>query len=114
MDIIWARVSTYRRFAETQNLKLGGKLIALVGPNEAGKTSLLDALYHLGHDEPFDRLDKTRRIDSQLSVRVEGAFFLDHGDRESIGDVPGATKVKWIHATLTAAEAHPTTQVFAS
>jgi predicted ATP-dependent endonuclease of OLD family len=43
----------YRRFLRA-SAQLHGKLIALVGPNEAGKSSLLDALIHLNDEGAFD------------------------------------------------------------
>jgi predicted ATP-dependent endonuclease of OLD family len=37
----------YRRFADTARIDVDGPLTAIVGPNEAGKTSLLDAMSRL-------------------------------------------------------------------
>ena len=40
----------YRRFSTKETLMVENKLIALVGPNEAGKSSVLDALRWLNPD----------------------------------------------------------------
>lgn len=48
MKLLRASMAGYRRFADRMDVRLSEPLIALVGPNEAGKTSFLDALRLLG------------------------------------------------------------------
>ena len=44
MELRNAKIHCYRRFADTSNIRLNESLIAVVGTNEAGKSSFLDAL----------------------------------------------------------------------
>ena len=44
MRLVSLTLAGYRRFGERTKINLDGKLIALVGPNEAGKTTILEAL----------------------------------------------------------------------
>ena len=47
MRMVAARIEGYRRFESTSTLDLTPRVVAIVGPNEAGKSSLLDALENL-------------------------------------------------------------------
>jgi hypothetical protein len=60
MRLISVELTGLKRFEQTTKINLDGKLIALVGPNEAGKTSILDALGWFGSDEPLPRSEWTR------------------------------------------------------
>ena len=44
MRLIAVELTGYRRFADPTRIDVDGPLTAIVGPNEAGKTSLLDAM----------------------------------------------------------------------
>ncbi len=47
MKLNLLEVCGFRRFRKETKLALNGKLVALLGPNEAGKSSVLRAVYHL-------------------------------------------------------------------
>ena len=54
-----ARVRTYKNILDSGDVDLSGSLVALVGRNESGKTSFMEALYRLnpaqtGHAQDFD------------------------------------------------------------
>lgn len=53
MKLVWFEVCGYRRFADNTKINLSEKLIASVGPNEAGKTSLLRSLKHISNSNNF-------------------------------------------------------------
>jgi AAA15 family ATPase/GTPase len=62
MKLKLARIQRYKRFAERSSLDTRGRIIAVVGPNEAGKTSLLDAIKHLSPGtQEYDRKEFTDR-----------------------------------------------------
>lgn len=54
MRLRYVTVHGYKRFAAQNVLYVGAPLIAVVGPNEAGKTSLLDAIRHLSIAPPAE------------------------------------------------------------
>ncbi|WP_019498570.1 AAA family ATPase [Pseudanabaena sp. PCC 6802] len=57
--------------------------IAIVGPNEAGKSSILKALEHLNHNDSFSQSDLTRGKEIQENdVVIEACFLLEDCDRE--------------------------------
>lgn len=66
MMLVAFSIEGYRRFVAKTSVKLHGRLIALVGPNEAGKTSLLTAIAHLDKPESFQPTER------------QGALMLNH------------------------------------
>lgn len=94
MELHSVTVAGFRRFRERSLLRTNGKLVALVGPNEAGKSSLLHAISLLSHDKPPPLSDSTRGESQDLLV-VEGRYHLSPEDREVAG-APGAI---WLRVT---------------
>lgn len=88
MKLIAFSLEGYRRFVQKTSVKLHGDMIAFVGPNEAGKSSLLRALTHLNHYEGFERTERPRR--TGLEPRLLWQFELEAGDLETIADIPEA------------------------
>jgi hypothetical protein len=78
-------------------VKLHGQLIALIGPNEAGKSSVLDALALLHSDEPFARSDNPRR--SGKLPELSWGFQLEQGDRDALAEIPEASSVERVVVT---------------
>lgn len=85
MRLIKLRVKHFRRFAEEQSLDLNEDLIALVGSNEAGKSSVLTAIDLLGRGEHPGRADVTRGQDGPASI--SGLFVLEDEDRSLLRDI---------------------------
>lgn len=77
------KLQGFRRFENTCNLQLSGKLIAIVGPNEAGKTSLLKAINYFSSDDPIHEFDRTFLCEIETSLCL--SFFLDDKDLEAAG-----------------------------
>lgn len=48
MRLLSVQITGFKRFAETTTLRVRGRTLALLGHNESGKTSVLEALEHLG------------------------------------------------------------------
>jgi predicted ATP-dependent endonuclease of OLD family len=97
MDLIWLKVKGYRRFKELSTLNLFGKMIALIGPNEAGKTSLLEALLKLTSDDKLAHLDSTRTNTDSDETSLEAAFFLEEDDRAVIRKLDDIKIPRWLY-----------------
>lgn len=97
MRLVWFRVNGYRRFREESTLNATGKLLALVGQNEAGKTSMLRALEHIGHDRAFGAIELTREFTLPSGEPVlEAGFFLEASDHRALSRVPHSSDVRWL------------------
>src|ERR1700733_3168795 len=103
-------VHGYKRFAKRNLLYVGAPLIAMVGPNEAGKTSLLEAIRHLSMEPPKeedpDNPDKGKFATREFSGRyfpaarngdenpviVSARFSLEPDDLKALEGIEGANK----------------------
>lgn len=92
MRLIKISVQGFRRLAEESTMDVGGKIVAIVGPNEAGKSSFLKAITHLDLTDPFDPTDFTRDGGGDAWVRAQ--FKLDAKDRDALESIPGGPIVQ--------------------
>ncbi len=84
MKLISLSISGYKRFLAKTTLKISGNMTVLVGPNEAGKTTLLKALRHLSHSDPID--DKEfYRYRRTKQARIESVYHLGPAEHAAIG-----------------------------
>jgi hypothetical protein len=102
MDLVWVEVQGYKRFEKPAKMNLEGRLVALTGPNEAGKSSFLFALRHLNTSEAFVNTGGVRELTRGLSLRpdqvvVEAGFRLSDEDRDALSDLPGGDNTQWLH-----------------
>jgi len=95
MRLIRLEVQGYRRFAEPQSINLDGRVIGIVGPNEAGKSSLLSAMTRLNDQSPIDATDWSRHRGIPEDWVVRARFLIDDSDREALCHVPGISGVRW-------------------
>ena len=97
MDLNWVKLNGFKRF-EKATLDTSGKLIALVGANEAGKSSILEALTFLNHDGAFNKdIHLTRNKEfADDDVVIEAGFYLSDRDRELVADIYDDEIVKWL------------------
>lgn len=86
MRLIAFKIQGYRRFVEPTSVKLHGDLVAFVGPNEAGKSSLLRALSHLNNTDGFDANERPRR--TTHSPELSWHFQLEKSDKEALAGLP--------------------------
>jgi hypothetical protein len=98
MRLVKLQLENYRRFAGTHSLDLNEDLIALVGPNEAGKSSILHALELLGSRKHPETLDATRPGEG-VTAKVSGYFVLEQDDRALLGKIHSGGQVThvWVH-----------------
>lgn len=83
--LIKLRLKQFRRFADEQSLDLNEDLIALVGSNEAGKSSVLTAIDLLGRGGRPEQADVTRGQSGPASI--SGLFVLEDEDRSLLTDI---------------------------
>ena len=78
-------------------MNLDSDIIAIVGPNDAGKTSVLEALEYLNDANlPIDEGDITRGLRLGVSSPViEGQFVLDEDDKHALAHLSGGTGSRW-------------------
>ncbi len=94
MRLVWLQLQGYRRF-EDAKINLDAPVIALVGPNEAGKSSLLKALLDVVRPGEFGERNFTRDVGPGNPL-LEASFLLDEVDRKVLKEmVPEASKVRW-------------------
>lgn len=84
MDLLTVSVTGFKRFRATTSLQTNGKLVAVLGPNEAGKSTLLAAIAHLGDNREFDPEDTSRDASAE-DTRIVGRFYLSADDLEAAG-----------------------------
>lgn len=97
MELIGVEICGYRRFADSTNVRLLEGLIALVGPNEAGKTSFLNALEELNEPQEIKNRDRTRRLDNPTQIKA--IFELDSRDRDALSHIEGGAEITQYHLT---------------
>jgi energy-coupling factor transporter ATP-binding protein EcfA2 len=78
-----------------------GDIAALVGKNESGKTTLLEALTHLNKDSQIEELDLCDELHEHLTdgtTIVEGLFTLSPGEialtRKQFPSIPALERVE--------------------
>lgn len=77
-------VRGYKRFHERQEMDVDSKLLAVVGANEAGKTSLLEALVHLNDGSEIQPGEETRNREGPNTPAVWARYVLDDEDRKAM------------------------------
>lgn len=92
MRLIKVGCEGYKRFRESTEMDVDEKLIAIVGPNEAGKSSFLEALVALESDEPF--ADSVRTRGTSLQPAVWARYILEDDDRAALDEIPEARDVR--------------------
>lgn len=98
MRLVSAELHGYRRFGEPTKIDLYGRLIAIVGPNEAGKSSILQALQWSDDGGAVPSWDRTRRGDvDDNQVVVSLRWLVEPDDRAAIAHLHGGDDPKRAH-----------------
>lgn len=87
MRLISAHVQGYGRIANSK-INLDAKVIAIVGPNEAGKTTLLKALAHVDGETAVPAFQRSRAIDVADDTNVTTFdYVVEDEDRAALADL---------------------------
>ena len=98
MRIVNLRLRCFRRFVDAE-INLDAPVIAVVGANEAGKTSVLDALVQARTRNAIQQRDITRGCEPQAPV-LEATFLLSPHDVEAFhGEFPNMPDARWLRVT---------------
>ncbi len=86
MRLVSARINGYGRLVNAK-VNLDCKVIAVVGPNEAGKTTFLRALAYVNSGASLSAIERSRALTvSDATHVVEVTFALDDTDRAALRD----------------------------
>lgn len=88
MRLTKAEFSGFGRLAEAQ-INLDHKVVAIVGPNEAGKTTLLRALAYIDNGESLTVAQRSRGLPGDIAddhVVVQVQYRLSEGDQAAVAD----------------------------
>ncbi|MFC9703347.1 AAA family ATPase [Streptomyces sp. NPDC056943] len=86
----------YKRFKTSTEIHLDEPVIALVGPNEAGKTSILQTLMALNDDEPLERSHLSRGSQMRGADPISAKYLLEEKDLQLIKDLALPVQPKWL------------------
>lgn len=103
MKLISIELDGYRRFYPKQSLSVDWKLVALLGPNEAGKSSILKALQALNSEGPFNSEGPSRDITRGETftpdhVVITATLLVEEADRDATKKHPEARDARWLIA----------------
>lgn len=106
-------IEKFRNFTDQQRIEIESDVTGLIGKNESGKTTILQALYRLnpanGGASKFDltteyprrSLSRDRRAaDLELFSPVKAEFILDADDAARLSEVAGVTIPPGVGATI--------------
>lgn len=93
MRLLKLRLENFRRFVGTHSFDVDESLVAIVGPNEAGKSSLLAALEQVGKRLPPRPADRTRGQDAPAIIHA--LYRIEDEDREDL-NTPWSEKLRLV------------------
>jgi hypothetical protein len=99
MRLVAVTIRGFKRFGHEVTLVVDGGVTALVGSNEAGKTSLLQALAHTNHSDPFTGSERTRGSNEDDPGCIRLKFLIEAEDTAALEEIEGGERVRWYTVT---------------
>jgi len=97
MRLISVELEGYRRFRHRTKILFDGKLTALVGPNEAGKSTILGALERLKDGAPISARDRTRGAKvADGMIAIEALWLVEPEDVGAIVVPRDSEPPRWL------------------
>lgn len=93
MNLTTVEIEGFRRLEKHVSIDVSGPVVCLVGPNEAGKSSILDAMLTLNDDQPISESDKTKS--STASVLVSASYVIEKSDRDAFEYIRAPDQLRW-------------------
>jgi predicted ATP-dependent endonuclease of OLD family len=97
MRLVKLTLAGYRRF-EKADVHFDSDVLAFIGPNEAGKSTLFSALASLDTSKPIPRADWTRGLEPTPvleQVCLEAHYLLDKGEMERAASLGSQVAPRW-------------------
>jgi hypothetical protein len=97
MRLVTLELFGYGRFVSAK-VNLDGRLVAILGPNEAGKSSLLRALTEFNVDAPIhvSKLWRGSPIGPGSKLVLQALFLLEKADIEAVGQLWRGDQSRWL------------------
>jgi predicted ATP-dependent endonuclease of OLD family len=100
MKISSVELEGFKRFKSKQVFNTEGRIIAVLGPNEAGKTSLIKALLSIKTASAFvasGPSQETTRGIAPIKDRpiLTSKFRVEKTDKDALRSIPGAQTLRW-------------------
>ena len=79
MELFQVEIVGFKKFKDKMTLKTRGKLLAILGPNEAGKSSLLKSLERLDDNDEFQTTERSRGANDK-NPSIKATYLLSQED----------------------------------
>ena len=101
MKLIRVILCGYKRFNKISKVDLNAKVVAVIGPNESGKSSLLKALNHLNSDGGFEAQGSAHELTRgktawESDEVIQAEFLLEKDDKNALSSIPEAIQARWL------------------
>ena len=102
MKLLSVELHGFRRYKKKTKMQLDGKLIAIIGSNEAGKSSFLEALQRLNDNDKFITSGGNQELTrgetySEDHVVIFATYLVEDDDRKAISHLDDSAKTRYFN-----------------